>query len=188
MEYYHVNSVRDIDYNKILNDYHRCFSGRVAELTTNYKLLRSFKVLFSDSDLPHLMGWQKIVNRRNYAGRIISLVDSKELTFENSRKHHNFNKIKSRLLNYNFLHEVFWEYDPRVCVMTSDMKPNPLKLDIVFFKNTNSREIVVLGLRRTKNMKFFVPTTLHTESSKNNQYLLRRRTNIKSIKWLPRIK
>lgn len=187
MDYYHVNSVKDINYKKILNDYRRYFSGRIAVLTTNYKLLSEFKVFFSDSDLPHLMGWQKVVNKRKYAGRIIKLVDNNELTFKNSRRHHDFIKIKSRLLNYNFLHEVFWENDPKVCVMTSGMKPNPLRLDIVFFKNTKPQEIVVLGLRRAKGMNYFVPTTLHTEVSKNNSYLLRRKTSINSIKWLPKI-
>lgn len=187
MNYYHVSSLKDINYKRILDDYRFYFSGRVAELTTNYKLLQDFKVRFSDSDLPHLMGWQKVVNKRNYAGRLIKLVDDNKLTLENSRKHHNFIKIKSRMLNYNFLHEIFWEKDPNVCVMTSNMKPNPLKLDIVFFKNTKPREIVILGLRRAKGMNFFVPTTLHTEVSKNSPYLLRRKTSIKSIKWLPRI-
>ncbi|MCI2031673.1 PBECR4 domain-containing protein [Limosilactobacillus sp.] len=187
MNYYHVNNTNDINYKCILDDYHHWFSGRIAELTTNYKMLSDFKVIFSDSDLPHLMGWQKVVNKRNYAGRIIMLVKNNELTIQNSRKHHNSIKIKSRILNYNFLHEIFWENDPHVCVMTSDMKPNPLKLDIVFFKKTKPREIVVLGLRRAKGMKHFVPTTLHTESSKNNSYLLRRKTSITSIKWLPRI-
>ena len=108
MDYYHVNSVTDINYKKMLDDYHNCFSGRIAELTTNYKLLLDFKVLFSDSDLPHLMGWQKVVDKKNYAGHIIQLMDNKKLTLTSSRKHHNFNKIKNRLLNYNFLHEVFW--------------------------------------------------------------------------------
>lgn len=187
MNYYHVNNVDDINYKVILNDYRQCFSGRIAELTTNFKLLNDFKVLFSDSDLPHLMGWQKVVNKRKFASNIIRLVDSNKLTFENSRKHHNFTRIKSRLLNYNFLHEVFWENDPNICVMTSDMNPNPLRLDIVFFKNPKPREIVVLGLRRAKGMEHFVPTTLHTERSKNNDYLLRRKTSITSIRWLPKI-
>ena len=187
MDYYHVNSVTDINYKKMPDDYHNCFSGRIAELTTNYKLLLDFKVLFSDSDLPHLMGWQKVVDKKNYAGHIIQLMDNKKLTLTSSRKHHNFNKIKNRLLNYNFLHEVFLEADPNVCVMTSDMKPNPLKLDIVFFKNTKPREIVVLGLRRSKGMNYFVPTTLHTEVSRNNPYLLRRKTSVRSITWLPKI-
>ncbi len=61
MNYYHINGLKDINYKKILEDYRRFFSGRAAELKTNYKLLEDFKVLFSDSDLPHLMGWQKIV-------------------------------------------------------------------------------------------------------------------------------
>ena len=84
MNYYHVNNVNDINFKNILNDYRQCFSGRIAKLTTNYKLLNDFKVLFSDSDLPHLMGWQKVVNKGKYAGNIIKLVDNNKLTFESS--------------------------------------------------------------------------------------------------------
>ena len=80
MDYYHVKNVNDIDYKKILDDYRRWFSGRIVELTTNYKLLQDFKVIFNDSDLPHLMGWQKIISKRNYAGHIIDLVDSGAFT------------------------------------------------------------------------------------------------------------
>lgn len=85
------------------------------------------------------------------------------------------------------MHEIFWDANSNVCVMTSDMKPNPLRLDIVFFKDTSPREIVVLGLRRAKGMNYFVPTTLHAEKKRDNQYLLRRKTSITSIKWMPRL-
>lgn len=187
MDYYHVKNVNDIDYKKILDDYRRWFSGRIVELTTNYKLLQDFKVIFNDSDLPHLMGWQKIISKRNYAGHIIDLVDSGAFTVKTSRKNQNFPRIKNRLLNYNFMHEIFWDANSNVCVMTSDMKPNPLRLDIVFFKDTSPREIVVLGLRRAKGMNYFVPTTLHAEKKRDNQYLLRRKTSITSIKWMPRL-
>ncbi|WP_251547925.1 PBECR4 domain-containing protein [Limosilactobacillus caecicola] len=183
MEYYQVKSSLDINYQKILNDYRRWFATRQIVLTTNYKLLDKFTVVFSESDLPHLMGWEKVVSKKAYARNILHLVDNKMLTYTNSRHHHRFKDIKNRLLNYNFLHEIFWKHDPDICVMTSNMKPNPLRLDIVFTKNTSPREIVVLGLRRKKHMESFVPTTLHTESAKNNRYLLRRKTHITSFRW-----
>lgn len=167
----------------MLDDYRRWFSGRLIVLKTNYKLLKHFTVVFNERDLPHLMGWEKIVDKESFAKHIIKLVDSQRLTFQNSRHHRNFYKIKSRMLNYNFLHEVFWKNNPDVCVMTSSMKPNPLRLDIVFVKNTNPREIVVLGLRKRKSMDSFVPTTLHTESARNNPYLLRRKTRIVAAHW-----
>ena len=39
MNYYHINGLKDINYKKILEDYRRFFSGRAAELKTNYKLI-----------------------------------------------------------------------------------------------------------------------------------------------------
>lgn len=187
MEYYQVRKANDINYKDILKDYRQWFSGRIAIVQTNYKPLASFKVYFSDTDLPHLLGWEKVVHKKAYATRLLQLVDQGLLTYQSSRKDQNFNRIKTRLLNYNFLHDIFWDRSQNVCIMAMNMKPNRLRLDVVFYKHTKPREIVVLGLRRNKNMDHFIPTTLHTESAKNNAYLLQRKTSIKSIEWLPKI-
>lgn len=184
MKHYEVKNSFQINYKKILDDYRKNFSNRRALIRTNYKPLEEFIVTFNTRDLPHLMGWEKIVDKRSYANNIVKLIDNEKLIYSNSRHHRNFHKIKDRMFNYEFLYEIFWEHNHDVCVMTSDMKPNPQKLDIVFFKQSSPREIIVLGLRKRYNMESFVPTTLHTESIKGNQYLLRRRTRIKSIQWI----
>lgn len=180
----HVNSLKDIDYHKILNDYRSNFSGGIAAITTNYKKLSNFYVSFDDKNLPHLMGWQKVLNKNSSATNIIKLIESDEFSFSKTRHHSEFFRIKDRLLSYEFLYDVFYQEDSNVCVMTRDMKPNPLRLDIVFYKEKDPRRIIILGLRKSKQTKYFVPTTLHVEKNRNNQYLNRRKTNIKSLKWI----
>lgn len=180
----HINSLKDIDYYKILNDYRDNFSDKIALITTNYKKLSEFKVSFDEKNLPHLMGWQKVSGKNSSATSIIRMIESYKFIFSKTRHNPEFFRIKDRLLNYEFLYDVFYQEDTNVCVMTRDMKPNPLKLDIVFYKIKDPKRIVVLGLRRNKNTDYFVPTTLHVEKNKNNQYLNRRKTNIKNLEWL----
>lgn len=187
MDYYRVSTFKDVNYQKMLLDYQRWFAGRAVIIKTNYRPLAEFKVVFAATDLPHLMGWQKVINRSAYASRILKQINSGTMTVETTRRHQNFPLIKNRLLNYNYLHEIFWLNNPNICVMTSDMKPNPLRLDIVFYKEQSEKsQIVILGLRKKPGLASFVPTTLHTESMKNNRYMRRRRTSIKSMEWLPR--
>lgn len=183
-EFYEIKDLKDVNYLKILEDYRQNFAGRVAYITTNYKKLAQFKVSFDEKNLPHLMGWQKVLNKNNSATNIISLVENGQLTFLNTRKNQEFFRIKDRLLNYNFLYAIFYQHISDICVMTSDMKPNRLKLDIVFYHPKDKRHIVVLGLRKRMNTQYFVPTTLHVELAKDNPYLKRRKTSIKSIKWM----
>lgn len=153
-------------------------------MTTNYKVLDKFSVVFNDLDLPHLMGWHKLYTKNIIAKKIVNLVKNGELTYKSTKNNPIFkSQVKDRIINYNFIHEVFLENSPDVCVMTSSMKPNPLILDIVFSKDISSRKIIILGLRRKSEMDSFVPTTLHTELRKNNPYLLRRKTKVTSIKW-----
>lgn len=181
-DYLKINSFTDINYKEILSDYYHHFHGRAVEVQTNYKPLKSFKVVFNQLDLPHLMGWEKVTRKSARAGKIIELINSDKFTLENTRKHSNFNNIKNRMLNYNFIHETFIDQTVDICVMTSDMKPNPLKLDIVFCEELG-REAIILGLRKRNDMEAFVPTTLHTESLPN-RYSYRRRTQIISLNWI----
>lgn len=181
--YLQILSFSDINYLNILNDYRRNFHGKAVEVHTNYKPLEKFKVVFNQTDLPHLMGWGKVaMEGRKSAKRVIADIDCSQLTLESSRKHGDFNKIKKRMLHYNFLYDVFIEQSINACVMTSNMKPNRLKLDIVFYQEV-SKEAVILGLRKDQHMDVFVPTTLHTERLEN-PYHFRRRSHIKQITWV----
>lgn len=52
---YLITKFSDIDYQKILNDYRINFDGKIASITTNYKLLKKFDVNFDETYLPHRM-------------------------------------------------------------------------------------------------------------------------------------
>lgn len=86
------------------------------------------------------------------------------------------------MLSYNFLTRIFLDQDIKVCILTRDMKPNRLKLDIVF-TYPRTKDCIVFGLRKPKNRDEFIPTTLHIEPL-NNPYKYRRKTTVKKIEWL----
>lgn len=177
-----IADASSINFKNILDDYRLCFAGHRVRIHTNYNLLNSFDIVFTEKDIPHLMGWEKITSKNRNASNIINEVDQFKFTAAMAKKNSNWFKVRKRMLNYNFLHRIFLDKDVNVLVVTSDMKPNRLKLDIVFIINLE-HESVVLGLRKAKNQDFFVTTTLHTER-KNNQYNYRRRTKITSLEWL----
>ena len=67
-------------------------------------------------------------------------------------------------------------------VVTRDMIPNTMKLDIVFMKDNKNKDII-LGLRKDMNTDYYVPTTLYQVKGKNNPFRYRKRTFIKKIYW-----
>ncbi|WP_125605053.1 PBECR4 domain-containing protein [Lapidilactobacillus bayanensis] len=179
---YQINSANDIDYLKILNDYKRNFVNNIAVLHTNYKKIETIKISFAVNDLPHLMGWEKI-NQSSHASSIIKMIESEKMTYSSTRKNQNFYRIKDRLLNYNFLHTIFINEDLNTAIMTSDMKPNKLRLDIVFYSEEDHKHAIILGLRKDMHSSYFIPTTLHVEKIPN-QFSNRRRTSIiGTIEW-----
>ena len=178
-----IGSSADIDFKMILEDYRTCFSGHKIHITTNYNQLSQFNIVFSENQLPHLMGWEKIKSKGSKsASAIIKAVESETWTVKDAKKNQRWHEAKKRMLNYNILHRIFLDQDLVPMVLTSDMKPNRLKLDVVFVAN-RVHESVILGLRKAKGSDIFVPTTLHTEVL-NNEYNSRRRTIIKSLKWI----
>ncbi|WP_051258569.1 PBECR4 domain-containing protein [Atopococcus tabaci] len=176
-----IRGLSDINYYNLLEDYKKHFCGNLVTFETNYKLLESFDVFFEPKQLPHLLGWDKILSSKMGAGKIIKLVEGEKITLESTRKHHRFPEARKRMENYNFLHEIFIHTSQKVCIMTRDMKPNSMKLDIVFYKE-DEKEATILGLRKDYRMDYFVPTTLHTKSL-NNQFSRRKRTSIKKVIW-----
>ncbi|WP_300558729.1 PBECR4 domain-containing protein [Companilactobacillus sp.] len=175
-----VANEQDINFKAMMEDYSHNFAGRMVRVETNYNLLSSFVVSFNIRDFPHLMGWNKL--RRKRATELIKDVQQFRLTKDNSRSNHNWHQVSQRMLSYNFLHRIFYDQDIDACVLTRDMKPNRLKLDIVFL-HERKKDCIVLGLRKSKNQNVFVPTTLHVEKL-NNEYEYRRKTRINKIEWV----
>ena len=182
LEHLLISDVNDINFKNILYDYATTFAGHRVQLITNYNLLSKVDIVFSMNDLPHLMGWNKVRTKNKNASQIIEDVESEEWTVQVAKKNSQWFKVRKRMLNYNILHRIFIDKDIVPMVLTSDMKPNRLKLDIVFVIN-ETKESIILGFRKAKGRTFFVPTTLHTESL-DNQYNIRRRTEVKNIYWI----
>lgn len=176
-----IKTLDDINYKDMLEDYEYHFCQNIATVETNYKKLEYFDVFFEPKQLPHLMGWDKILSSRMQAQRINSLIKKEEITLESTRKHKDFNDVRRRMESYNFFHDIFTHQNEKICVMTSDMKPNSMRVDIVFYKE-HQRDATILGLRKSKGMGYFVPTTIHNRSL-NNQFSKRRRTLVKKIVW-----
>lgn len=166
----------------LLNDYINNFHNKDILIHTNYKKLLDIKVHFHKNDLPHLLGWDKSSNFTG-AKRICDAVHREKMTHESMKKHHRYDESKKRMLQYNFLHNIFYDGGIDACVMTRDMKPNRMKLDIVFYEE-KIEEYVVLGLRKRAETDYFVLTTLHTTGKSNCPYNNRRKTSISSIEWL----
>ncbi|KID42266.1 PBECR4 domain-containing protein [Fructilactobacillus fructivorans] len=179
-----ISDENSINFKDMLDDYRHYFSGHTVELTTNYNLLSQVKIIFNEKDLPHLMGWEKvrIKNKDKNASKIIIDIDNLTFTKKLSKKNPNWKSIKKRNLNYNLLHRIFLDQDINVFVETSNMHPNRLHLNIVFVYN-KKRESIILGFRKTRTRDVFVPVTLHATNI-HNQYNCRRRTKVKSLKWL----
>ncbi|MEG1046557.1 PBECR4 domain-containing protein [Carnobacterium sp.] len=176
-----INCYADINFKALLDDYRHHFSRKLLIVETNYKALAEFSIVFNEKDLPHLMGWDKIMGKKKSAKFICGLIDKNQLTVESSKKHSRFNEAKKRMLNYNFIHDCFLHNTQNVCVMTKSMKPNPLNLDIVFYRE-GKREAVVLGLRKDLKSGLYVPTTLHNKNI-NCEYNRRARTKVNKTYW-----
>lgn len=172
----------NINFKALLEDYRQNFANKRVRITTNYNLLSSVDISFSENNFPHLMGWQKVINKNNSSKKIIQKVDNGNFNLKIAQRHYKWNDIKSRMVNYNVLHDIFLEQNVNVFVLTRDMKPNNLNLDIAFVIN-KEKESVILGFRKNRSNDLFFPTTLHTENL-HNQYNRRRRTRITSMKWI----
>ncbi|MQS51786.1 PBECR4 domain-containing protein [Companilactobacillus mishanensis] len=175
-----ISSQKDINFKAMLDDYSSNFAGHKVQVETNYNLLSSFVVQFNLNDFPHLMGWNKLRNKR--ATSLIADVNNLNLTKENSRSSRAWHQVLSRMLSYNFLHRIFYDQDVNACVLTREMKPNRLRLDIVFLC-PSEKNCIVFGPRKSKDRDVFIPTTLHVEKVRN-EYEYRRKTRVKSIRWL----
>lgn len=177
-----ITDENSIDFAHLLQDYRENFVGRRVKISTNYNLLSEFEVVFTETDFPHLMGWNTLLRKNVNASEIIRQVDAGTFTKKKAKKNLEWYKSRSRMLNYNFLTRIFYDQDIQTFVSTRDMQPNRLKLDVVFILN-KTNESVIFGLRKCSGRDFFIPTTLHTEKL-DNEYNHRRMTKIRKIEWM----
>ncbi|WJP97052.1 PBECR4 domain-containing protein [Macrococcus bovicus] len=173
-----VEKLEDVDFQDLLNDYIQCFTRQYLVMETNYNKLEKFEVRFTKTDVHHLLGFHKIQDSNVNATHTLSQILDGTLTLETARKHNCFDDMKSRLINYNFLHRCFIDQEVSLCVIPSKGK-NPQNLNIVFqdkHRNCN----MLIGLRRVRD--YYVPVTMY-ETNRNGIYNSQRRTKIISAEW-----
>lgn len=178
MTYLKIETIEDVNFQDILNDYIDMFTRRYLVVQTNYKKLEQFEIRFNKSDLHHLLGFHKVQDSNVSATKTLYMILEGKLTLESIRRHHQFKDMKSRLINYNFLHKCFIDQDVQLCIIPNSKK-NPQKLDVVF-QDIHNHHTVLIGLKKVRN--YYVPATLYETNSKN-VYGSQRRTKVTSMEW-----
>ena len=178
--YLKINSENDVDLQNILNDFINCLCNGYVEIKTKYKILPIFKISFHKNNLPHLLGLH-YTNENVNAKKIVGRIAEGKITHNSIKRHHDYDNIKDRLINYNFLHKCFIDRKIRLCVIVPKNSINPQNIDVAFIDDKNS-EVMILGLKKGYNNDFYSPATMYI-LGKNSSYRSMRRTHIVSIEW-----
>ena len=164
---------------EIFEDYELNFADRSCNVYINYKKLPNFLVVFDIKDLFHLLGIHKITRLR--ASRWVSEVRNGSFSLGAYRRHPNFRESLSRIRNYDFLYELFYRDKVKICILEKDLDRNPMKLQIIFYKEDDNK-VIVLGLKKDDDLNAFKLATLH--ESHKNKYRGVRKTTVKKIEWI----
>ncbi|MEN4441210.1 PBECR4 domain-containing protein [Staphylococcus hominis] len=178
--YLKINSENDVDLQNILNDFINCFCNGYVEVRTKYKKLPTFKINFHKNNLPHLLGLH-YTHKKTSAKKIIGRIAEGKITHKSIKQHYEYDNIKDRLINYNFLHKCFIDKEINLCVIVPKNSINPQKIDVAFLDDKNS-EVMILGLKKGYSSDFYVPATMYI-LGKNSPYRKMRRTHIIDITW-----
>lgn len=169
----------DATLQSVLEDYQEKFCNKKCFLELNYKKMSDVMVVFSETDLHHLLGLHYVLPKNIYANKSIEMIKNNELLISDLSEHQDFFKMFSRFKNYNFIEKVFYNKEINICVVEKDIPRNGMKLNLVVYETTG-RTAVVLGLRKVNDCYKLV--TLHESDSR--KYNKVRRTTIKNINWL----
>ncbi|EGQ3274267.1 TPA: hypothetical protein R1946_000855, partial [Staphylococcus delphini] len=101
--YLKINSENDVDLQNILNDYINNFCDGYFEVKVKHKNVQKFKLSFHTNNLPHLLGLHYTQKEKINAKKIVGRIAEGKITKNSIKRHHEYSKIKDRLINYNFL-------------------------------------------------------------------------------------
>ncbi|HAR5657973.1 TPA: hypothetical protein I1467_000392 [Staphylococcus pseudintermedius] len=177
--YLKINSENDVDLQNILNDYINNFCDGYFEVKVKHKNVQKFKLSFQTNNLPHLLGLHYIQKEKINAKKIVGRIAEGKITKNSIKRHHEYSKIKDRLINYNFLHKCFIDKDIKLCVIIPENSINPQKIDIAFIEN-NSNNAMFLGIRKNLKDKYYYPATMYI-LRKNSSYNFMAKSYITSI-------
>ena len=163
-----------------LNDYQKKFCGKRCLLEINYKGLDDIVVVFTETDLHHLLGLHYVLDKAVRATESIEMIKNNKLLITDFTNHQDFSKMSSRFKNYSFFERVFYDKKVNICVVAKDLKGNNMKLNLLVYE-ISGRSAIVLGIRQITDT-YYKLVTLHEASS--NTYKNVRKTKIKNIEWL----
>lgn len=163
-----------------LNDYQKKFCGKRCLLELNYKGLVDIVVVFTETDLHHLLGLHYVLDKAVSATKSIEMIKNNELLISDFTNHQDFSKMFKRFKNYGFIERVFYDKKVNICVVAKDLKSNNMKLHLVVYE-ISGRSAIVLGIRKITDTCYKL-VTLHEASS--DKYKKLRKTEIKNIEWL----
>ena len=163
-----------------LNDYQKKFCEKRCLLEINYKGLDDIVVVFTETDLHHLLGLHYVLDKAVRATESIEMIKNNELLISDFTNHQDFSKMFSRFKNYNFIERVFYDNAVDICVLAKDIQRNNMNLNLIVYE-ISGRSAIVLGIRQITDTHYKL-VTLHEASS--NAYKNVRKTKIKNIEWL----
>lgn len=163
-----------------LNDYQKKFCEKRCLLELNYKGLDDIVVVFTETDLHHLLGLHYVLDKAVSATKSIEMIKNNELLISDFNNHQDFSKMFKRFKNYGFIERVFYDKKVNICVVAKDLKSNNMKLHLVVYE-ISGRSAIVLGIRKITDTCYKL-VTLHEASS--DKYKKLRKTEIKNIEWL----
>lgn len=164
---------------EILNDYKENFCNKMCCIEIAYKEMEFINIYFSKTDLHHLLGFHKVLPGN--ATKTINDIENGNLTIKHIKKHQNYGMIKTRIDNYNFIHDVFYKNNVELCIVEKDINSNTMDLNLIIYKK-KGYEVIVLGLKKNYKNDIYYLATLH--KTYENKYKDTRKTKIKNIKWL----
>lgn len=166
---------------ELLNDYNANFSNRSVEMTTNYKKISTIKIKMEENNFPHLLGLHYCIHGKS-ATELCKMIKSEQLAYEQIKKTQEFKayNIKDRIGCYGYLEQFLHNAEGRVFYPTDNLKPNPMKLTLVFSEKKGSGE-VVLGVKKDIKQECYRLATLHY--SRKQKYTNMRSSKILSVKW-----
>lgn len=163
-----------------LNDYQKKFCEKRCLLEINYKGLDKIVVVFTETDLHHLLGLHYVLDKAVSATKSIEMIKNNELLISDFNNHEYFSKMFLRFKNYNFIERVFYDKAVNICVVAKDLQRNNMNLDLVVYE-ISGRSAIVLGIRQITDIHYKL-VTLHEASS--SKYKKLRKTKIENIEWL----
>lgn len=165
----------------LLTDYNKNFANRTVEMKTNYKKISMIKIKMEENNFPHLLGLHYCVHGKS-ATELCRMIKLDQLDYEKIKRTQEFKayNIKDRIGCYSYLAQFIQGATGRVFYPTDNLKPNPMRLTLVFSEIKGGGE-VVLGVRKDIKQDCYRLATLHY--SRKQKYTNMRSSKILSTKW-----